>query len=356
MKLEKFLNNDVVNFNLSYKKRYFLKRLKHLTQLHYNKCKEYKNILSYNKVEISKIKSLDDLPFLPSKIFKDYLLLSIKKSEIFKVLNSSGTSGNSLSKIVLDRKTSIHQIKVLTKITKSLIGHSRLPTIIIDSKTMLKDNQKFSARQAGVVGFNNFSKDTIYALDENMKLDIENLIKFFNKYKNEKIFIFGFTYLIYEKFIQQLIRLKIKLNIQNAIMIHGGGWKKLADLNITNNEFKKLIKKQIGIKNVYNYYGMVEQTGSIFIECKKGNFHTSLVNDIIVRNKQNNKISKIGEKGVVQVISLIPESYPGHSILTEDEGIILGKNNCGCGKKGKYFKILGRIKNSEIRGCSDVYQ
>ena len=54
------------------------------------------------------------------------------------------------------------------------------------------------------------------------------------------------------------------------------------------------------------------------------------------------------------MISLLPTSYPGHNILTEDIGEIVGEDNCKCGKKGKYFLVHGRIKEAEIRGCSDV--
>lgn len=65
---------------------------------------------------------------------------------------------------------------------------------------------------------------------------------------------------------------------------------------------------------------------------------------------------KKNEKGLIQVVSMLPRSYPGHSLLTEDEGVLLGEDDCPCGRKGKYFKILGRIQNAEIRGCSDTYQ
>jgi hypothetical protein len=34
---------------------------------------------------------------------------------------------------------------------------------------------------------------------------------------------------------------------------------------------------------------------------------------------------------------------------------VFGEDNCKCGRLGKYFKITGRIKNAEIRGCSDSY-
>ena len=42
-------------------------------------------------------------------------------------------------------------------------------------------------------------------------------------------------------------------------------------------------------------------------------------------------------------------------MLTEDEGVIEGIDDCPCGRKGKYFRVLGRLKNAEIRGCSDTY-
>ena len=84
--------------------------------------------------------------------------------------------------------------------------------------------------------------------------------------------------------------------------------------------------------------------------------HASIFSDVIIRNPRDFSIAKTGEKGLIQVCSLLPESYPGHSLLTEDEGIVLGEDDCPCGRKGKYFKVLGRIKNAEIRGCSDTYE
>ena len=111
-----------------------------------------------------------------------------------------------------------------------------------------------------------------------------------------------------------------------------------------------------GIKSVHDYYGMVEQTGCVYMECEYGHLHASIFSDVIIRNPRDFSIAKTGEKGLIQVCSLLPESYPGHSLLTEDEGIVLGEDDCPCGRKGKYFKILGRIKNAEIRGCSDTYE
>ena len=66
---------------------------------------------------------------------------------------------------------------------------------------------------------------------------------------------------------------------------------------------------------------------------------------------------KKGEKGLVQLISILPTSYPGHNIITEDIGEIAKDDSaCTCIHYGKRFKIHGRIKNAEIRGCSDIWE
>ena len=101
---------------------------------------------------------------------------------------------------------------------------------------------------------------------------------------------------------------------------------------------------------------MVEQTGCIYMECECGHLHASNFSDVIPRRMKDFSSCAIGEKGVLQVVSLLPESYPGHSILTEDEGVLLGEDDCPCGRKGKYFEVTGRIRNAEVRGCSDTYE
>ena len=34
---------------------------------------------------------------------------------------------------------------------------------------------------------------------------------------------------------------------------------------------------------------------------------------------------------------------------------VVDEDNCKCGLKGKYFNVHGRVKEAEIRGCSDAY-
>lgn len=338
------------------KKTLLNSRLKELTNFHYNNCSKYKAMMDSKGFNITEYDGYEDIPFLPVRLFKLHDLYSVEKEAISKTMTSSGTTGQQVSKIYVDKETSLEQTKALTNIVMSTIGSKRSPMIILDTPTVLKDRKMFSARGAGILGFSPFGTKRIYAFNEDMSLNLENLQKFIEENKGSKIFLFGFTFMIYQHFIKEIISRNLDLDLSNAVLIHGGGWKKLANEAISSSKFKKTLNNICGLEQVYDYYGMVEQTGSIYMECDHGNLHASIYSDIIIRNPIDFSESEIGEKGIIQTLSTLPKSYPGHSLLTEDEGVLLGEDDCGCGKLGKYFKVEGRIKNAEIRGCSDTYE
>lgn len=326
----------------------FLKKVIELHNLHKSNCKEYKKIIETIFLK-KKISSLEDLPFIPVNIFKSLNLMSVEKKKIYKIMRSSGTSGQN-SKIFLDKTNAKTQIKALTQIFNNHVSGKRLPMFILGKNPVKNLGKEFDAQTAAILGFSIFSTKNYYLLNDNGELNIDILKKFLQKNKNQKFYIFGFTFNIY-KF---LLTKKINLNLKNSILLHGGGWKKMESLKINNKKFKLLLKKNYKISRVINYYGLVEQTGSIFFECEKcSRFVTSNFNDIIIRD-QNFQIKKNNTKGIIQLLSTLPTSYPGHSILTEDVGEICGISDCNCGRKGKYFRVHGRIEKSEIRGCSNV--
>ena len=326
-----------------------------LTNHHYMNCSQFKKMMDSIGYDFEKEYEYSELPFLPVRLFKMLDLLSVEQKEVVKTMTSSGTTGQAVSRIYLDRTTASNQTKVLAKIVSSFIGQKRVPMIIVDNEEVVKNRKLFSARGAGILGFSMFGSKRMYALDENMELKTEAVIEFLEKYKNEKVFLFGFTFIIWQHFYKQMLEKEIKLDLSKAILIHGGGWKKLINESISSDDFRKRLNSVCGIKSVHDYYGMVEQTGSIYMECEKGHLHAPVFSDIIIRRQTDFSVAEIGERGIIQVLSILAHSYPGHSLLTEDEGVLLGEDDCSCGRKGKYFKIVGRLKNAEIRGCSDTY-
>lgn len=353
--ISEILNIPPYSLNKTEKHELLTKTLGDLTQYHNKKCDPYKRILESIGFNTQNIKSYYDIPFLPVRLFKDMKLVSVKAEDVVKTMTSSGTTGETVSQIFVDKETAANQQKTLVKIVSSFLGSKRMPMIILDTSAILKDRAMFSARGAGILGFSIFASDRIYALNDDMELDLVGISEFLEKHKGKKIFLFGFTFMVWQHFYKELVKNNITLDLSQGILIHGGGWKKLLEQKVPPLEFKNRLRDICGISEVYDYYGMVEQTGSIYMECEYGHLHAPIFSDVIIRNSKNFSSAAIGQKGIIQVVSILPKSYPGHSILTEDEGTIIGEDTCPCGRLGKYFEISGRIKNAELRGCSDTY-
>lgn len=346
------------SLNREEKEKLLTARLKELTIRHEQNCPEYAKMLKSIDFDCDKVESYEQLPFLPVRLFKELELRSVPQEEVFKTMTSSGTTGQAVSKIYLDRETASNQQKTMVKIVSEFTGAGRMPMLIIDCPSVVKNRMMFSARGAGILGFSMFGADKAYALNDDMQLDVEAMQAFLKKHEGKKIFLFGFTFMIWQHFYKELVRLSeegVRFDLSNGVLIHGGGWKKLVSEAVSPEEFHQRLLDVCGLDRIHDYYGMVEQTGCIYMQCECGHLHASIFSDVIIRNPKDFSVCERGETGIIQVVSAIPESYPGHSLLTEDEGILLGEDDCPCGRKGKYFKILGRLKNAEIRGCSDTY-
>lgn len=355
---KKFLKLDkLYNYNYSEKKKFFDEKIFELIAFHKKKSKQFNKITSY--FNIKSFKNLSDIPPIPITAFKKYDLLSIKNTKIFKTLQSSGTSGTSTSKIFLDAENSKNQTWVLSKIMENIFGNKRLPMLIVEKEPNYRilNRNNFNARIAAINGFSIFSNKRYFVFDENEKINDDKLLKFLKENCKKKFIIFGFTDQIYKFFFKKKLKKDYSNYLKNGILLHGGGWKKLESEKIDNFKFKKYININYKIKNIYNYYGLIEQTGSIFIECPEcSSFKCSIYSDVIIRDKNLNSIKKDGEIGLLQVMSTVPTSYPGNIILTEDLAEYANKNKCKKCKeyKGKRFKIHGRAENSEIRGCANI--
>ena len=338
------------------KSRLLTGELLELTSFHKTRCRHYSNFLNAVGFDPDKVNSPEDIPFFPVRAFKDVDLLSVPKEEVFKIMTSSGTTGQRVSKIFVDKETAMIQQKVMVKILGDYWGKKRLPILVIDSKATVRNRDSFSARGAAIIGLQVVAREMVFALNDDMTLNVDVVKDFLEKYSGQRFIIFGFTFIVWQSLYQNSDVLDFSgYDLSDAFLMTGGGWKKLISDSVSQDVFKKKMTETFGIKHFLDHYGMVEQTGCIYAECECGHLHASIYSDVIIRDPLDFSAKKIGEKGLIQVVSVLPHSYPGHSLLTEDEGIVLGEDDCPCGRKGKYIQILGRIKSAEIRGCSDTY-
>jgi len=331
-----------------------LSELTQLTLWHKKKSTIYRNIIQALGLSDHRIKSILDFPFLPVSLFKEYSIKSIEEDDVFKIMMSSGTSAAQPSKIYLDRYTANLQSKILSRLMKHEIGSKRLPMLILDDPHLLKSRHSFTARGAAILGFGMYASEKEYALTASGDLDLDKVSSFFEKYKDKPVFLFGFTFIVWEKLVLELKRLNKLFNLPHAILLHGGGWKKMKAISVDNMTFKEQIAQYTGIQKVINYYGMVEQTGSLFFECNQGYLHCPTYSEIIIRRLPDLSPANVGETGIIQTLSVLPASYPGHSLLTDDMGTICGTDSCKCGRRGTYFLVHDRVPMTEVRGCSDA--
>jgi hypothetical protein len=325
-----------------------------LTDHHRVACKPFDDYCATLFPAAQSPSSLADLPFLPVRAFKDFDLRSVAEADVFKVMMSSGTSG-ARSRIYLDRETALLQTRTLTAIFGETFGKARSPMLVIDCESTVKDRLRFSARTAAVNGFSIMARDRCFALDDDMSLNIPRVTEFLQQHSDKRIFIFGFTFLVWQSFCNSLREQNHRLSLENAFLLHGGGWKKLEAAKVSNSQFKAEIAAWTGCTDVRNYYGMVEQTGTIFMECSQGRLHASPWSDVLVRDIHTHQPLPHGKVGLIEVFSTIQKSYPGHALLTEDIGVTHPASDCSCGHSGTIVEVHGRLPAAEVRGCSDAY-
>ncbi|MCI9888349.1 acyl-protein synthetase [Micrococcales bacterium 31B] len=337
------------------KERVLLDALRDLTAHHEANCPPYQRVLEGLAHDPASVTSLPDLPYLPVSLFKQHYLASIPDAEVFKTMTSSGTTGQAVSRIILDRETAARQSQALAAIMRKVLGDKRLPMIVIDTKNVVKDRNTFSARGAGVLGMIQYGRKHFYALNDDMSLDVEGLRAFLAEYGGQPMLMFGFTFMVWKHFLQQIRDLDLDVDFSQGVLIHSGGWKKLVEEAVSNQVFKRAFRETTGLTRVHNFYGMVEQVGSVFLEGDDGFLYPPNFADVIIRNPQTWEVAEIGEVGLVEVLSVLPRSYPGHVLLTEDLGVVHGIGDVATGWSGKQLEIIGRVPKAELRGCSDTH-
>ncbi|MDP6648418.1 MAG: acyl-protein synthetase [Candidatus Woesearchaeota archaeon] len=346
------------------KEKLLLKILKaQITDMN-GKNRHLKSMYSKLMVNIPGIKKIADIPFIPVQMFKKFDLTTCNKADIVRTLKSSSTTGQNPSKISIDKITASRQTKALTSILSSYLGNKRRPFLVIDTKSQNVQSFDLTARGAAIRGLSTFAKSITYALKETpnggIELDIKEFKEFCKKYKGQDVYVFGFTYIIWTKLVQALKKLSKKTNIEfkSIKIFHSGGWKKLKDQSVSEETFSAEVAKIFNTKteNIFNFYGMAEQTGVIFIDCRKGFKHIPNFADVIIRNPLTLGESALNQPGPIEIVSILGNSYPSQALLTEDIGILAGIDNCPCSRKGKYIKFKSRVEKAEIRGCGDTFE
>lgn len=306
--------------------------------------------------------SVEQIPPVAVSVFKNlgFGLSSVPQEDIKLRLQSSATSGTP-STIVVDKVTSRRQAKAMVKVMQEFIGKERKPFLVMDIDPRSEFKALLGARFAAITGYLNFASKAGYFLraDKNglSYFDVDAIREFLNELPaNQPVVVFGFTYILYANVLKAIRETGVSVRLpKGSKIIHIGGWKKLESEKIDKEVFNRELSAGFGLEptDVIDIYGFTEQMGLNYPDCPCGCKHTSNYVRVLARDVVTHKVLPTGQEGMLEFVSPIPHSYPGNAVLTDDLGIVYDEL-CPCGRGGSRFKVTGRMKKAEIRGCGDI--
>ncbi len=321
----------------------------------------YENYVRQWPVDYRSADRVSDLPFIPVGILKaNPPLCFVSPDEIKRTLTSSATTSQSPSRVALDAATSRRMTKGVVAIVRDYIGASRRPYLVVDTPDFMRNAASLGARGAAIQGLQPFASQTTYCLNldeqSELALDRQKLQEFAENHHDDEVLVYGFTFILWNHLVKPLMAENVCLNLPKIRILHSGGWKRLQDQAVEKSVFNAQLARLFGCSPdcIIDFYGMVESVGVIFPDCPEGNKHGPVFGDVIVRNPLTLEPVAAGEHGIVQVCSVLPTSFPGNLLLTEDLAHVIVYDGCPCGRRGISFRFAGRVPKAELRGCGNL--
>jgi hypothetical protein len=331
----------------------FLAEMRQLTELHLHGCPAYAKIWSGWKGA----EAAEELPFLHVNLFKRLELRTNGPDLVHeRTLLSSSTSGSQPSQIALDSRSSRLQARSALAILTDLVGGRKRPLLVLDDARSLRQRGVVSARVAAAMSLSPLATNIHFLLSDphdpaTMKWDL--LAELLSS--NDDFLVYGFSSILWQAWVAGGMPQNVRaiLTGKQINFVHSGGWKKLEALSVERAEFDSALTRDLHPSSrVVDYYGLVEQVGVIYPLCEQGARHVPVWADILIRDPYTLRALE-DQPGQIQSMNVLAYGAPYHSVLSEDMGRMV-PGDCPCGRSGKRFELLGRMPQTELRGCANV--
>lgn len=360
-RLHLLLEAPIYDWTAEEKRQPFLEAVREVTRHHLAHCAPYARLCDRRGFDVDGFTDLAEVPYLPTALFKDALLRSVPEEQVFREVRSSATSSGRPSRMALDRPTSRRQSRCFNRTVLERLGNRRFDFIVLDEPSVLSRSAVVSARSSTIKSLLFCASSAQTCLEpspEGLRLDAARLDALLEEHgaHPENLIIFGFTFILYHYVVRPMLESGRKLRLPGAKIVHIGGWKKLEGMKVTRERLVADCAECFGVSegDVVDLYGFTEQGGMIYPTCEAGRRHAPAWGEVLVRDPATLEPLSPGRQGLLQFFSPIQSSYPGHNVLTEDVGAILGVDDCPCGRKGTTFEVRGRAQGAEVRGCGDI--
>ncbi|GAB4339574.1 MAG: acyltransferase [Flammeovirgaceae bacterium] len=288
----------------------------------------YQDYLSFLKVAPSSVDSIYQIPFLPIELFKHHLVLC-KGLKTERIFSSSGTTGSQTSQHhIVD---SDFYIKISQKIFESIYGSlSEYHLLALLPSYLERNNSSL------VFMVENFIKKTLYPSGfylQNFQQLHQDLMEL--KKQRKKVLLMGVTFALLD-FAQMYPD-----DYEGIIVMETGGMKGRRK-EMIREEVHEYLCKQMNIEEVHSEYGMTELLSQFYAQ-KEGIFQPNPFAKVLLRETNDPfSLQNFPKSGGINLIDLA-NIHSCSFLETKDLGKTLPHNT---------FQVLGRLDNSDVRGCN----
>ena len=296
---------------------------------------QYENNLVYQEfcdllhTNVQKVKTLQQIPFLPIQFFKSHTVVSNNEAPQ-AIFTSSGTTGMTTSQhLVTD--VSLYEESYRRGFSQFYGNIENYVVLALLPSYLEREGSSLIYMVEDLIQLSNQPESGFY-LNNHDEL-IEKLIELDSLGQN--VILIGVTYALLD-----LIE-KRKFQLQNTIIMETGGMKGKRK-EMIREELHQQLCAGFGVSSIHSEYGMTELLSQAY-SLGKGIFECPSWMQILIRDTED-ALSYItnGKTGGINVIDLANRNSCAF-IATQD----LGKKYAN-----GTFEVLGRFDNSDIRGCN----
>jgi phenylacetate-coenzyme A ligase PaaK-like adenylate-forming protein len=281
------------------------------------------------KVEPQKVKTLQQIPFLPIQFFKSHSVVS-NTTPVQNTFTSSGTTGLTTSKhLVTD--TSIYEESYQKGFSQFYGNIENYVVLALLPSYLEREGSSLIYMVEDLIQLSNHPESGFYLHDHDAL--IQKLIELDEAGQN--VILIGVTFALLD-----LIE-KHQFKLKNTIIMETGGMKGRRK-EMIREELHQQLCKGFGVAAIHSEYGMTELLSQAY-SLGEGVFECPSWIQILIRDTED-ALTYIpqGKTGGINIIDLANINSCSF-IATQD----LGKKN-----PNNSFEVLGRFDNSDIRGCN----
>ncbi|MFV8353056.1 acyl transferase [Flavobacterium sp. XS1P32] len=289
----------------------------------------YQEFCEFLKIDPKKVKSLQQIPFLPIQFFKSHQVVS-STNTIQETFTSSGTTGMITSKHLVTDIT-LYEESYRKGFSEFYGNIENYVVLALLPSYLEREGSSLIYMVKDLIELSNHPESGFY-LHNHDEL-IETLITLDQAGQN--VILIGVTFALLD-----LIE-KRRFQLKNTIIMETGGMKGRRK-EMIREELHEQLCAGFGVSVIHSEYGMTELLSQAY-SLGNGVFECPTWMQILVRDTED-ALTYIpeGKTGGINVIDLANINSCSF-IATQD----LGKKN-----PNNSFEVLGRFDNSDVRGCN----